>query len=294
MAFSNAKQAILKSKIEGVIYELLVKTSAAMVYLDDTTTLETKLTELVTAINGKATPQDISDAITALNMSQYAKSADLTALAELVGELPADVTATTVVDYISEAIQAALASADMSQYAKTADLTALAGKVTTLIGDDTGKSARAIAAEELAKQLIPENAKESLDSLAEVAAWIQTHPDDAAAMNAAIAALQSKVTLGTYDDEGTQKEYDTVKAYVEAAIAALKIGDYAKAADLTALAGRVTTLEGKAHTHANGTVLDGITAEDVAGWNGKSDSKVYYSATEPAELKAGDLWVQLV
>ena len=38
-------------------------------------------------------------------------------------------------------------------------------KVDTLIGDDTSKSVRNIANEELANQLIPENAQESLDTL---------------------------------------------------------------------------------------------------------------------------------
>lgn len=70
---------------------------------------------------------------------------------------------------------------------------AVEGKVTTLVGTDTGKSARTIANEELTKQLIPENAKDSLDTLQEIAAWIQKHPDDASAMNAAIEALKTKV-----------------------------------------------------------------------------------------------------
>lgn len=129
--------------------------------------------------------------------------------------------------------------------------------VDTLIGADRDKSIRTIANEELAAQLIPESAKESLDTLAEIAAWIQKHPDDASAMNAAIEALQAKV------DTGGKK----VSEYVAAAIDALKIGDYAKAADLTALAGRVTTLEGATHTHANKTVLDGITSEKVTAWD---------------------------
>lgn len=138
--------------------------------------------------------------------------------------------------------------------------------VDTLIGADTGKSIRAIANEELAAQLIPESAKESLDTLAEIAAWIQKHPDDASAMNAAIEALQAKV------DTGGKK----VSEYVAAAIDALKIGDYAKAADLTALAGRVTTLEGATHTHSNKTVLDGITSEKVTAWDGAEQNAKDY------------------
>ena len=79
--------------------------------------------------------------------------------------------------------------------------TAIDSKVTTLVGTDTDKSVRTIANEELAAQLIPENAKESLNTLTEIAAWIQSHPDDASAMNAAITALQTLV--GTIPEGAT-------------------------------------------------------------------------------------------
>lgn len=194
----------------------------------------------------------------------------------------------TVVELIADAKDAA-----------TYDDTALAGKVDTLIGTDTGKSARTIANEELAKQLIPENADEALDTLAEIAAWIQAHPDDASAMNAAIAKLQA-ILAGI----GGNGEKATVVAYVTDAIAALSIGDYAKAADLTALAARVTALEtnshthankseldkiadgdkakwdaaeAKAHEHANATVLNGITAEKVAAWDAAEQNAKDYT-----------------
>ena len=96
--------------------------------------------------------------------------------------------------------------------------TAVDDKVTTLIGSDTDKSVREIANEELAAQLIPEGAKDSLDTLQEIASWIQNHPDDASAMNTAIAALQAKTKLGKYIPEGQTEaiEYATVEAYVEA------------------------------------------------------------------------------
>lgn len=144
--------------------------------------------------------------------------------------------------------------------------------VDTLVGADTGKSARTIANEELAKQLIPENANESLDTLAEIAAWIQAHPDDASAMNAAITKLQAILAGIGGDDEKA-----TVVAYVTDAIAALSIGDYAKAADLTALAARVTALEADTHTHSNKTVLDGIDAAKVAAWDAAEQNAKDYA-----------------
>lgn len=102
--------------------------------------------------------------------------------------------------------------------ALTAVLAAKAAKadVDTLIGTDTGKSVRTIANEALAAQLIPEGAQESLDTLTEIAQWIQDHPDDAAAMNTAIAKLNGIVAgIGGEDDD-----YATVMAAIEGKIAA--------------------------------------------------------------------------
>lgn len=125
---------------------------------------------------------------------------------------------------------------------------AVDGKVTILVGEDSNKSVRTIANEELAKQLIAEDADVSLDTLQEISAWIQEHPGDASAMNAAITALQNKVDTGNKN----------VSAYVTDAINALSIGDYAKAADLTALAGRVQALETASATHAAKTEVESV------------------------------------
>ena len=70
----------------------------------------------------------------------------------------------------------------------------LQGKVNTLVGEDSDKSVRTIANEELAAQLIPGNADKSLNELKEIAAWIQQHPEDASAMNKAIQANTSNIT----------------------------------------------------------------------------------------------------
>ena len=93
--------------------------------------------------------------------------------------------------------------------------TAIDDKVTTLVGTDTNKSVRTIANEELAAQLIPENAKDSLNTLEEIAAWIQSHPDDASAMNAAITALQTLV--GTIPEDATATDIvNYIKELVDA------------------------------------------------------------------------------
>jgi len=157
--------------------------------------------------------------------------------------------------------------------ASDADLDAVDAKVTTLIGSDASKSVRTIANEELAAQLIPANAQEALDTLGEIAAWIQSHPGDVATINANLAAINNIL-----DGIGGTGESATVVAYVDAAISALSIGNYALASDLTALAARVTALEAVSHSHANKTVLDGITAEKVAAWDAAEQNAKTYAA----------------
>lgn len=154
-----------------------------------------------------------------------------------VGTIPEGATSKDVVSYVNEktagiatdaslsALTERIGTAEGKITAAEGNITnlsgradAVEGKVTTLIGEDTGKSARTIANEELTKQLIPEGAKESLDTLQEIAAWIQNHPDDASAMNAAIAALKTKV--GDIPEGATST---TVVAYIKELVDAEKV-----------------------------------------------------------------------
>lgn len=114
------------------------------------------------------------------------------------------------------AINDIIAYVKQNRSAIDANINTVNGKVTTLIGSDAAKSVRTIATEELAAQLIPSTAKESLDTLQEIAAWIQNHPDDASAMNTAITNLQNLVGTLPQDTEET-----TVVAWVTAELAAL-------------------------------------------------------------------------
>lgn len=95
-------------------------------------------------------------------------------------------------DLADEIERATQAESDL-QDAIDAHKEAIDAKVTTLVGDDANKSVRTIANEELAAQLITEDAAESLNELKEIAAWIQSHPGDAAAMNKAISDLAALV-----------------------------------------------------------------------------------------------------
>lgn len=128
-------------------------------------------------------------------------------------------------------LDAALAAVLAAKASKTA--------VDTLIGSDAGKSVRTIANEELAAQLVPEDAKESLDTLTEIAQWIQQHPDDAATMNAAITKLNGIVAgIG-----GEEDDYATVIAAIEGKISAAQSAIYAA----------ITAGDTNGHLKVNGT-----------------------------------------
>ena len=100
----------------------------------------------------------------------------------------------------------------------------------------------------------------TIDTFKELVDWVAAHPEIVNGLTGDINKLKA-ILKGFGTAEGESPE---VKAYIDSAIAALKIGDYAKAADLTALAGRVSIVEK--------LPAAGITAEDIEKWNTKQDA----------------------
>lgn len=183
----------------------------------------------------------------------------------------------TVVGLVGEA----KAAADAAQI----DVDTVSAKVETLIGSDAGKSARAIANEELAAQLIPENASEALNTLKEIADWIQAHPGEASEMNTKIAANETAIASLQADS------HTHANKTVLDGISGTKVSNWDAAfADKHAHANK-TVLDGisaakveawdgavaKQHEHANKTVLDGISAEKVAAWDAAEQNAKDYA-----------------
>lgn len=168
----------------------------------------------VDAVEGKAD---------AAQAAADAADAKAVALAGKVGEVPEGSTVMGIITNIQEnayddtELRGLIGDNTDAIDAVEARTTEAEAKLTALIGEDAGKSARTIANEELAKQLIAEGAKESLDTLEEIAAWIQAHPDDASAMNKAISDLATLV--GTLP-EGVSAT--TIVGYIQEAVAAEK------------------------------------------------------------------------
>ena len=172
-----------------------------------------------------------------------------------------------------------------NDYLKSSDKTELQNNINTvdllvdtLIDTDTGKTIREIANDELAKQLIPEEAKESLDTLAEIAAWIQDHPDDAAAMNKAIEDLEKFV--GTLPEGITST---TIIGYIQEAIGA----ENSRAEDAEdKLSQRIGTLE--TAIGESGSIASDINAAKQEAINAANASIEALDATESNTLPEGE------
>lgn len=151
-------------------------------------------------------------------------------------------------------------------YLKAADKNELDGKIgtnataiTVLEGSDKGMSVRAIAQNEIAKQLESENISDSFDTLKEMAEYLSSHPQDVTDMNgkinantAAIATLNGDVnTAGSVD-----------KKIADA------IADLASDGELAEVSGKVATLEGLVGEGKVSDRIDAAIAAEVIRANG--------------------------
>lgn len=172
-------------------------------------------------------------------------------------------------------------------YLKAVDKEALEAKDEELAGAIAAEKARMDA---FLKLEDGQTLNAALDTLKELQDFITSEAGAADEIVEKVADLEA-IVAGI----GGEGEEATVVAYVTKAIEALKIGDYAKAADLTAAVdritavegrmttaeGKVTALEGKAHEHTFvESELNKIVDGDVAKWN---------SAQANAEAKAAEL-----
>lgn len=244
----SAKNAILKTKIEGVIYEIMVKTGAANVYVDDATTLSAKLAEIIADLALKATKTELTDGLAGkANSSHTHAQADVTGLAD------------------------ALTARPTTEAMNTAISTAISGLI--------------------------DGAPETYDTLKEIATYISTNETAMDALNEAIGKKANKATTlegygitdsmtaaqinkaiqdaladatGGESAADVKVALDNYKSSNDTRVKAIE-DDYLKAADKTALQGNIDA------------------AKEIAN----AKSKIYYSATEPAGLAEGDLWVHL-
>lgn len=264
-------EAYMISNEAGTLVKLAQTTTSGDL-ASDVANLQSQVNGLITKVGSAA-----SEGVAATGL--YKEIADTLAIANKgVSDAATAQSAANTAQSDVDTLEGVVGADDNSGLRKRikANETAIGVLVGSVTGDNT-KSARAIAQEEVAK--IVNSAPDSFDTLKEIAAWISDHGNDALAMQNAITALQN-VVAGI----GGEGEKATVKAYVDDAISALSIGDYAKAADLTALAARVDTLEKNPAAS--------ITAEQIESWNNKQNAGNYVDQdaynTKITALEAAD------
>lgn len=268
---------------------------------------------------------------------------DVDALKTYVGTIPTNYTESNIVAFIqkraaeilsqaqggsSETAASVKASLDAYIASNDAEVSEIGTDVATILADYLKKAdkeelaglisanAEEITRIDAALKLAIENDEVGIDSIKELATWVNTHGTEAAGYAAAISALEGLVgntavatqianaiaaenlaqyaktaeiqpTLNKVDTQGT------VSAAISAAIDALAIGDYAKAADLTALATRVTTLEQAGYQNST-QVADAISAaitalKEESLWDTKGAAEAAEIAAKSyAEIKASE------
>lgn len=242
------------------------------------------------AIAAEAARAALAESANAEAAAAAQKTAD--DLADLVGNIPTDengdAIAATVIAYVDKktegiATDAALAELQATvntingDYLKADDKTELSNAITAEAERAAAAeqaNADAIAAVDAALKLAVENNTEGMDSIKELATWINEHGDDAAGYARAIAALEAKTVLGT-DTDG--EEYATVKAYVEAIEAATKSYADGLASNYDA-AGSASAAEAAAKSYADGLASNydeaGAAAGALTSANAYTDSAI--------------------
>lgn len=214
--------------------------------------VDTKIANAIDALGGEATGDGTHVDVKVVTENGEVKSVEVT---------ESDIAS-------AEALADEIATARAAEKANADNIATEKGRVDTLIGTDTDKSVRTIATEVLAAELIPEGAAESLNTLQEIAAWIQDHPEDASQMNERIGDLETLAGGNKTAIEGIQAAY--VKSVTDSA-------DYI---EVTTADGVVTIADAALKTELErlaGLIADN--AEDIQEVNNKAGVTSFQGAT---------------
>lgn len=237
---TGAGNAVTAAMIDATGRKLTLTKGATYVTAAE---VDAKITDKIGAIDGtvkKYIDDKTAGIVTDASMEALTKRVDaaennVNTLSEKVGAVPAG---KTVVKMIEEAQTAAT----YDDTAVKADIKKNADAIGVLNGSGVGSVDKKItdAFNDFATKVSDDGV---VNSYKELIDWAATHGAEAATMAGEITALKN-ILKGI----GGTGESATVVAYVTKAIENLKIGDYAKASELTALAQRVAAAEGKITT----------------------------------------------
>ena len=151
-------------------------------------------TTTITQLQDKDT--ELSGLIQA-NTNKFANYSTTTQMNQAISQAIAGIDNSDLTDAIEANTEAITAEVTRAKAAEQANTTL----INTLIGSDSGKSARTIATEEVAK--IVDSAPESFDTLKEIADWIANDETGAAAMSTAIASNTAAIAVLNGVGEGS-------------------------------------------------------------------------------------------
>lgn len=162
------------------------------------------------------------------------------------------------------------------------DTTTVAAKLSEIVAAVNLKASSASVTAEISAAIndLINGAPETYNTLKEISDYIASHEDVVTTLNAAIGNKADKTA------------FEAVQATVNA-LGSLASKNAVSESDLdSSLKEKVNAAAEGNHSHSNKTVLDGITSDHVSEWNNKGT--VFTAATEPSDLAAGDLWVQII
>ena len=252
-----AKNAILRALIEGVITDLMVKTSVQNVYIDDDTTLSAKLAEIIQSLNSKATADALNSGLSGKADTGHTHSqAEVSGLATALSNRPTTGEMNTA---ISNAISALIGGAPetYNTLKELADYISAHADVVESLNAAIGSKASDIQVQAIQATV------NALGSLAGKSIISESDLD---------AALKAKVNAASegnhsHNNKALLDTYDQSNSDIKDAVA-------------------------KKHSHSNADALNSITSAKVTAWDGKG--KFYAQAAQPATMTANDLWAQII
>lgn len=212
----NINEGVISVKDNYVTNEKLVEKN----YL---TEVPSEFANKIESVKVNGTALDIAeDKSVDIELSPYAKTADIEKT--YLTKDDASKTYQPKGNYLTEHQSLAdyAKSADVEQtYQKKGDYALKSDIVTYSAGENVvideghkisvaSKTIKDIATSALTEALIPDNAVESMDTLQEIAAWIQAHPGDAATMNTNINTVSGTVNTNSEAIKANSEKIETI------------------------------------------------------------------------------------
>ena len=264
----TAKNVIIKSKIQDIVYELMVKTNAANVYVDDTTTLASKLSSIIADIATKANASDLTNGLAGkADKTHTHAQADVTGLTDaLAGK--AEKTHSHAQSEITGLTDALAGKANASHTHAQSEITGLTDALALLATSESVTS----AIDALRQEMLGDTPVEAYNTFTELAAYIAEHKEAADALTAAVGNKADKATtLAGYGitDAYTKTEVDEKISDIDSQISDISstANSYMTSNDarVDALTETVGNKADKATTISGYGITDAYTKTEVEG-----------------------------